>query len=100
MILVHFCPNENVNSVLISQVLVLKVIEKKDQRLILERKNGQNLDWSFFSLDNNVENEVKAHKSIVLKYSSYLRNICQIYADHSAQKNCSYLTVQSTMQFI
>lgn len=86
---------ESVICVLILQVLVLKVTEEKDQRLILERENGQNLDWSFQSLDNHeVYNVVKAHKSIVLKYSPYLRNICHLYANRGAQKNCWYLNMQ------
>lgn len=83
----------------ILQVLVLKVAGKPDEHLILERKNGQHLDWSFYSLDNDVENVVKAHKSVVLKYSSYLRNICQLYADRDTPKNCRYQNMQ-WIQFI
>lgn len=59
----------------------------KNQRLIQERKMGQNLDWSFDTWDNGVKNAVKAHKSIVLKYSPHLR---QQYAHN--QKNCSCLS--------
>lgn len=72
-------------SILFSQVLLLKVTEKKDERLILERQMDKNLDWSFYNWDNGKKNEVKAHKSVMVKYSPYVTNICR---KNPEQINC------------
>lgn len=69
----------------------MNVAEKPDARLIIERKMNKNLDWTFYNWDNGAKkNEVKAHKSLMQKYSPYISNMCQEYAARGEQINCQY----------
>lgn len=72
----------------------MKVKDKLNEQLILERKNGQNLDWSFQSLDNDVAGEVKAHKSIVFQHSHFLRDLHKSYVDRNGKKSGGYPIMQ------
>lgn len=77
-------------NLLFHQVLVLNVKDKKNQRLIIERKVGGALDWKFVSVQGSEIKDVWAHKSIVIKYSSKMRKMVEVLANGGIQRNCGY----------
>lgn len=76
----------------------MKVDEKKDRCLILDWKIGDGFDWKFLSVNNGVAKVVPAHKSLVLKYSSYLRDLCETSSERGIEKNSKYSN--NLIQFI
>lgn len=72
------------------QDLVLNVKEKKEQRLIIERKVNSGLDWKFVSVQEFEIKDVWAHQSIVLKYSPKMKKMVEILAQGGIQRNCEY----------
>lgn len=77
-----------INVVIIIQVLVLNVGEEKDKRLSLDWKLGENLDFTFVSMIGEEKNTVKAHKSIVLKYSPQIQKIMKSFEERGIKRDC------------
>lgn len=83
-----------------SQVLVLKVEEEKDRCLILDWKIGDGFDWKFLSVNNGEATVVPAHKSLVLKYSSYLRDLCETSSKRGIEKTSKFDSVHQYISII
>lgn len=71
------------------QLLTLKTPMERNNIFIENRKYGTDMDWTFRCFNNRnkkVEN-VLAHKSILLKYSPVVADLCEMSANSGLAKN-------------
>lgn len=73
-----------------TQVLNLNVKEKINPHFILERKMGIDLDWKFVSVQGSEIQDVRAHKSIIIKYSPKIRKLIKILDQSGIKRNCKF----------